>query len=70
MARIKKQLTYDDAAVALRCSPRHVRRLLKKHRIEPIRLGHRTVRFPAEKISELVIKLLPGSAANNGKAKR
>jgi excisionase family DNA binding protein len=66
-----KQLTYEDAALALHCSPRHVRRILKRHRITPIRIGHRTVRIPAEKISRLIIKLLPTHNGHaNGKGKR
>lgn len=52
-----KEITYDVAAIALHCSPRNVRRLLKRHRIITIRRGHRTVRLPAEKIGRLVIEL-------------
>ena len=66
-----KQLTYEDAALALRCSPRNVRRILKKHRIKPIRLGHRTVRLPAGKIGRLVIELaMNHKLSTNGKGRR
>lgn len=65
-----KQLTYDDVAEALRCSPRHARRVLQRAGIKPIRLGHRTVRFPGDKISKLVIELFPNHPARNGKAHR
>ena len=65
-----KLLTYEDAAIALQCSPRNVRRILNKHRIEPIRIGHRTVRIPAEKLSRLIIKLLPTNHHTNGKGRK
>jgi excisionase family DNA binding protein len=66
-----KQLTYEDAALALHCSPRNVRRLLKRHRINTIRIGHRTVRIPSEKIGRLVVKLaLSHKVSANGKGRR
>jgi excisionase family DNA binding protein len=52
-----KQLTYEDAAQVLGYSPRHVRRILKKNGISPIRRGHRTIRLPADKIGRLAVKL-------------
>ncbi len=66
-----KEITYDVAAIALHCSPRNVRRLLKRHRITTIRRGHRTVRLPAEKIGRLVIELAVNHKGHtNGKGQR
>ncbi len=66
-----KQVTYEEAAIALQCSPRNVRRILKKHRIKTIRLGHRTVRLPAEKIGKLVVELaINHNGHTNGKGRR
>lgn len=54
----RKEVTYDGAAEILGCSGRHVRRLLKRYHIEPIRRGHRTVRLPAETIVRLKLQLV------------
>ena len=51
------EITYDQAAVFLDCSPRHVRRVLKRCGIEPIRKGHRTVRLKAGNILRLKLRL-------------
>lgn len=51
------EITYDKAAGYLDCSPRHVRRVLQRHGIKPIRRGHRTVRFKAGQIFRLKFKL-------------
>jgi len=60
MSRIRnrKEITYDQAALVLGCSSRNVRRLIKRHGIEPIRKGYRTVRLPAEKITNLKLQLI------------
>ncbi|HXC36822.1 MAG TPA: helix-turn-helix domain-containing protein [Candidatus Acidoferrales bacterium] len=58
MKKRKKQITYDQAAKVLDCSPRNVRLLIKRHGIEPIRLGHRTVRLPLETIIRLRTRLV------------
>jgi excisionase family DNA binding protein len=59
---MRKLLTYRQTARALKCSARHVRRLLKKHHIDPIRIGYRTVRVPADKVGRLVIRLVEQEA--------
>jgi hypothetical protein len=51
------EITYDQAAEFLDCSPRHLRRVLKRQGIEPIRRGYRTVRLKAAKIFWLKFKL-------------
>lgn len=53
-----KEITYEQAARALRCSPRHVRRVLRRNGVQPIVHGHRTIRFPLEKVLRLTIKLV------------
>ena len=58
MKERKKEITYAGAAKILGCSGRHVRRLIKRHSIEPIRRGHRTVRFPVETIIRLKAQLV------------
>src|SRR4051794_36884900 len=45
------ELTYADAAEMLHVTPRHMRRLCRIHKIQPIVRGHRTVRLPADKIA-------------------
>ena len=60
------ELTYDQAAEVLEVSPRHVRRLCRENKIDPIVRGHRTVRLPALKIANLKIKL---TLAKKGKAR-
>jgi hypothetical protein len=52
-----EEITYAQVARALQCSPRHARRLIQKHGVKPIIRGHRTVRFPADKIFSLTIRL-------------
>jgi excisionase family DNA binding protein len=54
MRKPKKEITYNRAAAILRCSPRTVRRILKRNGIEPVRRGHRTVRILLEQIIPLV----------------
>jgi hypothetical protein len=54
---MKILLNYEQTARALQCSPRNARRILNKHKIKTIRLGHRTVRIPAENVAGLVITL-------------
>ena len=61
MKKPKKEITYDQAAELLRCSPRNVRRILQRHGVQPIRRGHRTVTLAAEKIAALVIQLIPAN---------
>ena len=59
---MKKLLNYEQTAKVLQCSPRNARRILIKHKIQPVHLGYRTVRVPAEKVASLVITLaLEGS---------
>jgi excisionase family DNA binding protein len=58
MKKPKNEITYDQAAKLLGCCSRNVRNLLKRHRIEPIRYGHRTVRLPIEKIARLKAQLV------------
>jgi excisionase family DNA binding protein len=58
MKKIKNEITYDQAAKLLDCSSRNVRRLIKRHDVEPIRRGHRTVRFPIETILRLKAHLV------------
>lgn len=60
MKERKKELTYDGAAEIIGCSPRHVRRLLKRFGIEPIRRGHKTVRIPVEAAVRIKVQLTPG----------
>ena len=74
------EITYDQAAAFLDCSPRHVRRVLQRNGLKPIRRGHRTVRFKAEKIFRLKFKLVTeneshhqhtnGHGHTNGKGQR
>ena len=52
------ELTYDQAAEMFHVTPRHMRRICRKHKIEPIVRGHRTVRLPAGPIAKLHIKLV------------
>jgi len=52
------EITYDKAAEILCCSPRHVRRVLQRNGIKPIVHGHRTIRFPLEKVARLQIRIL------------
>ena len=62
------EISYDQAAATLACSPRHVRRLLKRYGIDPIVRGHRTVSLPAEKIVRLKLKLVTEHAGKkNGR---
>jgi hypothetical protein len=62
-----KEITYDQAAVLLRCSPRNVRRLIRRHNIDPIVRGHRTVRLDAGKITRLSLTImLNGRKHTNG----
>lgn len=60
MKKRKNEITYDEAAEILGCSSRNVRNLVKRHRLEPIRYGHRTVVFPVEKIIRLKAQLVIG----------
>jgi excisionase family DNA binding protein len=60
MKKRKNEITYDDAAKLLGCCSRNVRHLVKRHRIQPIRYGHRTVVFPIEKILRLKAQLVLG----------
>ena len=53
-----EEVTYDEAAKILRCSPRHVRRVLRRNGVKPIVRGHRTVRFPLEKVARLQIAIV------------
>jgi excisionase family DNA binding protein len=53
-----KEITYEEAAKVLGCSSRNVRRLIKRHKIDPIRYGHRTVRLPVEIIGRLRTQLV------------
>ena len=74
------ELTYDQAADILGFGPRHVRRVLQRNGIRPIRHGHRTVGLPEEKIYRLKIKLVReekshhqptnGHGQTNGKGRR
>jgi len=66
MSRIKthKEITYEQAALVLGCSSRNVRRLIKRHGIEPIRKGYRTVRLPAGKIAVLKLNLVTTPTKN------
>jgi hypothetical protein len=52
------EYTYQQAAKIFQVTPRHMRRICRKHKIEPIVRGHRTVRLPAEKIEKLHIKFV------------
>jgi hypothetical protein len=51
------EITYDQAAGYLGYGPRHVRRVLQRNGVKPIRRGHRTVRFKAGTIFRLKFKL-------------
>jgi len=53
-----EELTYQQAALMFHVTPRHMRRICRKHKIDPIVRGHRTVRLPADKISKLHVKLV------------
>lgn len=52
------ELNYDESAEVIGCSPRTVRRKLKKYGVNPIRRGHRTVSIPAEKVIRVKIKMI------------
>jgi hypothetical protein len=72
MSRMKnktKELTYDQTAKALGCSPRNVRRVLARHRVKPIRHGHRTVGIPADVVARLVIKTITKNGNGHGHRK-
>lgn len=47
------EITYDEVASLLKCTPRHARRVIRLNKVKPSIYGHRTVRFPIEKIIEL-----------------
>jgi excisionase family DNA binding protein len=51
------EITYDQAAEFLDCSSGHVRRVIRRLGIEPIRKGHRTVRLKAGEIFRLKLRL-------------
>ena len=63
------EITYDQAADLLNCSPRNVRRVVRRNGIKPIRRGHRTVRLDGEKILRLKLSLVTHKARSNGHAK-
>jgi hypothetical protein len=58
-----EELTYQQAALMFHVTPRHMRRICRKHKIDPIVRGHRTVRLPADKISKLHVKLVLSGGA-------
>jgi len=50
-------LTYQDLCGRWQCSSRQARRLVARHGIAPVRLGHRTVRFRLQDVERAEEKL-------------
>lgn len=53
-------LTYADLCGRWQCSSRQARRLVVRHGIAPVRLGHRTVRFRLQDVERAEMKLAEG----------
>lgn len=53
MKKPADELTYDEVAGMLKCSPRQVRRYARAFKITPTVRGHRTVTFPWAKAAKL-----------------
>jgi excisionase family DNA binding protein len=58
MKNRNQELTFNQAAEVLGCSPRHVRRLFIRNGIKPIRRGYRTVRIPSIVVVKLKLQLI------------
>ncbi len=52
---MKSEITYDEAALILECTPRHVRNLIGKNTalIQPIRYSQQVVRLPLDGVVKL-----------------